>query len=208
MEIEMMREHLGDLSIFAKPAPVLALVLILGVDLVLTLVHSIQELKGRLWRYFGAIAGVAIPDVLGFLFFFVGLTGGLWALAVVGIAGWFPVVGEIRTEVAVGAIGFLIGGRLSDSWFSHIRLARKGYRPNPGLTSTPFYIVEAFALLLLFAPGLWVHTIPAVVGLGLGGLFFFSVLPLLRFLRTLPVVRRLRREPWRSGDPAPAWVYS
>lgn len=185
--------------------------LILAVNMFLTLFHSIQELNGRLWRYFGAIAGGVFPNFLGIMVFFVGLTGGLWVLALVGIAGGFP-FREVSQAVAMWAVGFLIGARLSDSWFSHIRLDRKGYRPNPGLASTRFYIVEAFVLLILFAPGLWREKTWALVGIGVGALLFFAVLPLLRILRTLPSpkVRRLRREPWRPGAPPPAppplWV--
>ena len=72
------------------------LVLILVADFVITLLHSYQEWKGAgapLWRNFGAIVGVKIPDLLGFLVFTAGLTLALWALALIGIAGlprWIP----------------------------------------------------------------------------------------------------------------------
>ena len=65
MEIlELMQTHLGTVSLLGQPAPALAVVLLLGIDLTLSLVHVIQEFQGRLWRYFGAIAGIRIPDVL------------------------------------------------------------------------------------------------------------------------------------------------
>lgn len=176
--------------------------IILAVKVLLTLIHSLQELKGRPWRYFSAIVGVPVLDILGIPTFFVGLTG-LWVLAVVGIAGWFPLVGPIPTSTAVFAVAVLIGGRLSDSWFSHIRLDRQGYSPNPGLKSTPYYVAEAVVLAALFAPGLWRSKLAAVLGFALGGLLFFAVLPALRPLRVLPF---LRRKPWRPGEPLPSWV--
>ena len=56
-------------------APLLALILV--ADFAITSLHSYQELKGvgaPLWRNFGAIAGLDVPDRLGFLFFTVVLT--------------------------------------------------------------------------------------------------------------------------------------
>ena len=58
--IGAMKRHLAGVSIFDNPAPSLALGL-LGINLVLTLVHSIEEFNGRLWGYFGAIAGIRVP---------------------------------------------------------------------------------------------------------------------------------------------------
>ena len=207
---ETIREHLDVLQISASPPLVLAF---LCVDLALTLVHSVLELRGRLWRYFGAIAGVIIPDTPGFLFFFVGLTATLWGVAFTGIAGWLPFLGAIQwPAISMCALGFLIGARLSDTWFSHVRLARQGYEPNPALASTAFYVVEAIALLVLFAPGLRGHITHAVPGLIFGVLVFFAVIPLLRVFRSLPVARRRKfyRDPWLPGQPppspAPTWI--
>ena len=192
------QQYLSHASLL--PPSNLVLVPILVVDLGLTLVHSIQELKGRLWRYFGAIAGVWIPDVLGVWSFFVGLTVLLWVVGFAGITGYvafFP----IPESLAIGALGFLIGCRLSDRLYSHIRLDRLGYRPNPGLTSTPYYLAEAIILIVLFFPGLRSHFIAAAGGFILGWLFFRGVLPLLRLLRGIPF---LRREPWKPGEPMPS----
>jgi hypothetical protein len=64
------------------------LVLILIVDFAFTLLHSYQEWKGAgapLWRNFGAIVGLKIPDWLGFLGFTVGLTFLLFAVGLIGI---------------------------------------------------------------------------------------------------------------------------
>ena len=177
---------------------------ILGASLIFTLIHAVQELKGHLWRYFGAIAGLAVPDVLGVTLFVVVLTVGLWAGAFAGVAGWLPGLGTIRTDVTMTAVGFLIGGRLSDSWFSHIRLSLKGYRPNPGLTSTPLYVLEAALLILVFSSGLRSYGRSALAGLALGILLFVSVLPVLRLSRGLVALKSIRRDPWIPGEPRPS----
>ena len=105
------------------------LALIQIVDLALTLIHSLQERKGQLWRYFGAIAGVKIPDSFGQGVFFGGLTLSLWIVGLIGIYGtvtW-------QTPLAFGCLGAIVGCRLSDSLYSHVRLNYEGYKPNPGL---------------------------------------------------------------------------
>ena len=82
MDINRMLDHLSEVSIFGHS--LLALFLILVISFALTLLHTLQELKGRggpLWRNFGAIVGVSVPDLLGFLVFFVGLTVALWLVA-------------------------------------------------------------------------------------------------------------------------------
>jgi len=193
-------QYLRDVSLL--PPSALALVLLLVVDLSLTLVHSIQEMKGRLWRYFGAIAGVWIPDVLGVLSFSLGLTVFLWVVGFAGITGHIAFF-RIPDRFAIGALGLLIGGRLSDRLYSHVRLDRLGYRPNPGLTSTPYYLAEAIILIVLFFPGLMSHFIASAVGFIVGWLFFYAVLPLLRLLR---VISPLRREPWKPGENMPSWA--
>jgi hypothetical protein len=198
---EQMQQHLSAGSFLGSSG--LALVLILGVDLTLTLVHSVQELKGHLWRYFGAIAGIRIPDVLGFFLFSLVLTAILWAVSLAGIAGWLPIRGRLPENVAMAAVAGLIGGRLSDRRYSHVRLDRQGFRPNPGLSSTPYYLAEAVVLTVLFLPGLWGHLKAAAVGFLIGWLFFYSVLPLLRSLRVIPA---LRRDPWKPGEPIPPWA--
>ena len=149
------------------------------VDLGLTLVHSVQEFEGRLWRHFGAIAGVWIPDVLGVLSFSLGLTVFLWTIGFAGITGHVAFF-RIPEWLAIGALGLLIGVRLSDRLYSHVRLDRQGYRPNPGLKSTPYYLAEAIVMIMLFFPGLMSHYFAAAVGFIIGWLFFYTLLPLLR----------------------------
>jgi hypothetical protein len=195
-----MLEHFGNVSIFESA---MALLLILGIDLALSAIHSFQEWTGKggpLWRYFGAIAGIEIPDGLGLIGFTIGLTIGLWALAFVGMAG-VPVGGPSISAVALGA---LIGARVSDSFVSHLMLARSGFRPNPGLASARFYLVEAAFLVFAFWRGLSAHPVAAVIGIAAGALFFVAVLPALRLSRNIFIA--WRRDPWISGQPRPQWV--
>src|SRR5215831_16799777 len=141
-----MQQYLSEVSVVGPS--VLALVLLLVADLGLTLIHSLQELNGRLWQYFGAIAGVQIPKVLGILFFSLVLTVFLLAVGFTGISG-HVLFFRIPDWIAIGALGLLIGGRLSDRLYSHVRLDRQGYRPNPGLKSTPYFLAEALIMTVL-----------------------------------------------------------
>jgi hypothetical protein len=68
-------DHLSRISGFGRAAPLL--ILILAANFAITALHSWQEWKGPgapLWRNFGAIVGLKIPDALGFLGFTVLLT--------------------------------------------------------------------------------------------------------------------------------------
>src|SRR6202011_3509183 len=88
-----MLEYFNSVSIFDHSA--VALFLILGANWAFTLIHVLQEWKGEkvpLWRVFGAIVGVRVPDWLGFLSFTVGLTVLQWAVGLAAIAGWLPFV--------------------------------------------------------------------------------------------------------------------
>jgi len=185
-----------------SPPGIYVLYLAVGINLVLTLAHSIQELKGYLWRYFGAIAGIRISDSFGFSVFFVGLLILLWPLGFFGIGN--PIHGKVPPGWAIAFVAVLIGGRLSDSIFSHIRLHFKKYRPNPGLSSVPFYLIEAVFLTALFLPGLWNYRLCATVGFIVGWSIFFLVLPLLRLARS--IFPSLKREQWQSGESKPLWV--
>lgn len=73
----------------------------------------------------------------------------------------------------------MIGARSSDSYFSHIKLDREHYRPNPGLSKTRFYIAEAIQLVIVFFPGLIDNLLPVFAGFLATGLLFFLVLPVL-----------------------------
>lgn len=198
-------DHLNQISSF--PRFVSLLVLILGANFAITALHSYQEWKGEgapLWRNFGAIVGLDIPDRLGFPLFTIGLTLGLWGLGLIGIAGWFPLVGPVGRSCAAGALGALIGARLSDTVVSHVLLHGLGYRPNPGLSSTPLYVLDALFIAVAFRAGLAADPISASYGFALGALAFVLVLPVLWLLRW--VVPAWRRPPWQRWQPAPAWA--
>jgi len=161
-----------------------------GISVLLSLWHLAEEYCGELWDYFGNIAGVCIPRWLG-VFAFTGLLGIALFVAGLGIldldenptARWPSLVG----------IGFLIGTRLSDWWNSHFRLQRKfptreGYPSNPGLLSAWFYLGDAALLIVLLgiyreqwiAQPSWP---PLLIGLLLGTIFFFVLIPALKLIR-------------------------
>jgi hypothetical protein len=193
-----MNENLQNIWILGSGYTLVALAILQVADLALTLLHSLQERKGQLWRYFGAIAGVKIPDSVGLLVFFIGLTILLWIVGLLGIAGtvlW-------QMPLAFGCLGAIIGCRLSDSLFSHILLNNAGYRPNPGLPSVPLYFVEVLVLAVVFYPSLRMHAVEALVGFLLGALFFYAVIPVLKTLGPLLFERTKR---WEKGSPQPSW---
>src|SRR6266436_8894642 len=174
------------------------LILILLADFAITLLHSYQEWRGAgapLWRNFGAIVGLDVPDQWGFPLFTVGLTLALFAIGFVGI------IGPLNASWTAAALGALIGARLSDTLVSHVLLYWVGYRPNPGLSSTPLYVLEAGFIAWIFQARLAADPYHAKIGFAAGAIFFVLVLPLLWLLRTL--VPALRRTPWTRGQPMP-----
>jgi hypothetical protein len=199
-----MLAHIDRASAILSPAPVILLLLV--VDLVLTALHVYQEWRGPpapLWRVFGAVVGVRLPDRLGFVLFTPALLVLLWLLAWVGLAGWLPGLGRLPLPGAVFALGAIIGARLSDSIVSHWLLYWLGYRPNPGIQSTPLYVAEAVFLLAAFWPGLALAQATAWVGFVVGAGFFVAILPILRAGR---LVETWRRDAWVRGKPIPAWA--
>jgi hypothetical protein len=197
-------DHLSETSVFNRS--VLALSIILGMSLAFTLLHTLQEWKGRggpLWRNFGAIVGVRIPDWVGFPSFFLVLTFAQWLVSLVAITGNL-LTRSVHPKYASGALGALIGARLGDTLVSHVLLNALGYQPNPGLRSTRFYVAEAIFLIATFSKGLTAGAGSARVGFCIGVAFFCSVLPLLWFLGlVIPSWRRVRWCPW---EPLPAWT--
>ena len=193
-----MNNNLQDIWIFGLSHTLVMLMVLQVIDLALTLLHSLQERKGRLWRYFGAIAGVKIPDGFGQVSFFWGLTISLWIVGLLGIAGavlW-------QAPLAFGCLGAIIGCRLSDSWFSHIALNNAGFRPNPGLSSVPLYFAEIAVLLVVFYPAIRMRMLAVLIGFVIGAFAFYCIIPSLkRFGRLVfqPVT------PWRAGRPQPTW---
>jgi len=178
-----MSENLQNTWIFGSGHTLVILAILQIIDLGLTLLHSLQERKGQLWRYFGAIAGVKIPDSFGQISFFGGLTISLWIVGVLGITGtvlW-------QTPLAFGCLGAIIGCRMSDRWFSHIALNNAGYRPNPGLSSVPLYFAEVVVLLVVFYPTIRTQMFPVLIGFIIGALAFYAVIPSLKGCRALGI---------------------
>jgi hypothetical protein len=177
------------------------LLLILVADFAITSLHSYQERSGvgaPLWRNFGAIVGLDVPDRWGFPIFTVFLTLALFTIGFIGI------MGPLGPGWTAGALGALIGARLSDTLVSHVLLYGMGYRPNPGLSSTPFYLLEAIFIGWTFQAPLTADPGSAMVGLALGALSFIVVLPALRLVRW--AIPAWRRPPWRRWQPIPAWA--
>jgi hypothetical protein len=193
-----MNGNLQNVWVLGSSHTLVAVAVLQIADLALTLLHSLQERKGKLWRYFGAIAGVRIPDRFGQLVFFGGLTISLWIVGLLGITGtvlW-------QTPLAFGCLGAIIGCRISDGLFSHILPNNAGYRPNPGLASVPLYFIEALVLAVIFFPILRMHTCAALIGFVIGVVAFFVVIPGLKIFGPL-VFERTQR--WEKGSPQPSW---
>src|SRR5712692_2779819 len=103
---EELTRNLRDLWLVGGSAhPLMFLILMQAADMMLTLLHTLQELKGKLWSYFGAIEGVRIPDLFGRVFFFGGLTVGLWLVGLLAISG----AGLRPRGATFGIIAFLVG---------------------------------------------------------------------------------------------------
>jgi hypothetical protein len=197
--------HLSKVSIFDHSAP--WLLFILFTSLAFTFIHTLQEWKVRgapLWRNFGAVVGVWVPDWLGFVFFFLILTTVLWLVAIVAITGSLLTY-PVQTKCTAGALGALIGARLADTLISHLLLHFVRYRPNPGLFSTPLYILEAIFFILTFYRGLTTFGGSSCLGVVVGAGFFCVILPLLWLLGI--VIPSWRRARWRPGELPPEWAH-
>jgi hypothetical protein len=180
--------------------------LLLALSWAFSAVHVLEEWKGSdfpLWRAFGAIEGVYVPNSLGFLFFTVLLLLILWIVGVGAIVG-LGVGGPLTAQQGVFFLGALIGALVSDCIFSHWIPYLSGYRPNPGVRSTALYVLEAALLLVFFWKGLSAYPPQAVVGTLLGALFFLAVWGFLVALRLcFPF---WRRSSWVSGQSIPSWA--
>jgi hypothetical protein len=198
-------DHLDQVSVFGRSS--VAFFLIVGLDWAFSAVHAYDEWRGEeapLWRVFGAIVGLWLPNWVGFLFFTLVLTLVLWGAGLAGICGCLPTIGQISLPAAVGALGVIIGARISDTLVSHWGLYALGYRPNPGLKSTPLYVIEAVFIPLTFWKGLSLAPCAAWVGLAVGAGFFILVLPALRALQV--ILPGWRRAPWIRWQPLPEWT--
>jgi hypothetical protein len=142
--------------------------------------------------------------VPGFLLFTVLLTFTFWIVGLIAIAGWLPLVGSVGLSVATIALGFLIGARVADTVVMHVSPHIVGYRPNPGLSSTLLYLIEAAYLTFVFYERLSAYPNKAVVGLAIGIIFFLAVPPSIWLLRF--VLPSKRRTPWMPWHPMPQWA--
>ncbi len=95
-------DHLSEVSIFGRS--LVWFVVLLGLDWIFSAVHAYEEWRVPLWRVFGAVVGLWLPNWLGFLLFTLGLTLILWSAGLLAIAGWFPLVGDVSLPVAIGAL--------------------------------------------------------------------------------------------------------
>jgi hypothetical protein len=198
-------DYFDRVSIIGPTAALLGL--LLAADLAFTGVHVWQEWKGErwpLWRVFGAIVGLRLPNWLGFLSFTVVLPLALWTLGLMAYAGWLPFIGMVPLSLAIWSLGAVFGARIADSCVSHWGLWLLHYRPNPGLTSTVLYALEAVAIVLAFRKGLATDVGAAACGAAVGAVAFIAVIPGLAGLRML--APSWRREPWMRGKPMPAWA--
>ena len=146
-------DYFSLISIFGRSARMLGL--ILAANIAFTGIHIWQEAKARppLYRVFGAIAGLWLPGWLGFVIFTVVLPVFLWAAGILAYAGWLPFLGIHSASVGVFALGVVLGARLGDSIISHWTIFLLGYRPNPGLSSTVLYALEAILIFAVFQRG-------------------------------------------------------
>jgi hypothetical protein len=138
----------------------------LEINALLTLIHSLEEAYGKIWRYLGNIVGVRINDIVGISIFTIGLTVLLWVVGIHALVYYDMLY-----------LGILIGARLSDSWYSHIELWVQGYRPNPGIYSIPLYIAEVVVLLLMYSSLIAHYPIRFMIGMAVGWTMFLLVIP-------------------------------
>ena len=152
--------------------------------------------KRRSGAFSARLSGCGCPIGVGFLSFTLVLTLALWGAGLAGICGCLPFVGQLSLPATVGALGVIIGARISDTLVSHWGLYALGYRPNPGLKSTPLYVLEAVFIALTFWKGLSLAPGAAWTGIAVGAVFFVLVLPVMRALRTIRPLSA--RAPWIS----------
>jgi hypothetical protein len=198
-------DYFDSISAFGPSAAILGLVL--AANIAFTGVHVWQEWKGErwpLWRVFGAIVGLRLPNWIGFLVFTVTLALGQWVLGLMAYAGWLPLFGMVPTSLAIWSLGAILGGRIADCCVSHWGLWLLRYRPNPGLSSTVLYTLEAVVILVAFRKGLAANPGAAWCGVLVGAGLFIAVIPALALWRML--AKSWQREPWTRGEHIPAWA--
>lgn len=142
-------------------------------SIIFSIAHAMEETffgdGSPLWESFGEIADVRIPDWLGFPLFFLGLTGALTIVAVLGYGGdpfW---------------LGVLVGARLGDCWFSHWWRTIRG-NVVPGNWTTPLYVFESVTVMATMAP--------SAPGMLVGAASFAAVIPSLRLAGFFGILKR------------------
>jgi hypothetical protein len=192
-------QYFDQISLFGPSTLMLGLVL--AADLVFTGIHVWQEWKGEkypLYRAFGAIVGFWFPRGIGFALFTVGLAVFLWAMGITAYTGW------LGTGFGIGALGFVLGARASDSIISHWALSLAGYRPNPGLSSTLLYVLEIVLIVFAFQRGLSLNLRAASIGIICGFAAFVFPLPVMAVLRFF--IKSSQYERWVRGKQIPEWA--
>lgn len=86
--------------------------------------------------------------------------------------------------------------------FSHVRLHLQGWRPNPGLGSTPLYVVEALAVAFLYSPAITLHWGAALIWAALAAGLFLAVIPFFRLIAR--AAAGWRQPKWNAGEALPA----
>jgi hypothetical protein len=192
------------ISIFGRFPQVLGIML--AANIAFTGIHIWQEAKARppLYRVFGAVAGFWFPGWIGFFVFTVLLPMSLFALGIIAYAGWLPFLGVHPVSLGVLALGAVLGARLGDSIISHWTIFLRGYRPNPGLSSTVLYALEAIVIFAAFQPGFALDRSAAWRGFAIGFLTFLLVIPLMMLFRKL--IKSWQRERWIRGMGIPDWA--
>lgn len=113
--------------------------LLIGPSVLFTLVHTAEEVVcGPFWEYYRERFGFGRISYPAGLLLFVGL-----ALILIGLAVWGYLCGSAF------ALGVLIGARLGDALLSHIGLRLRFRGANPGLKTSPYYLLEAAVVLWL-----------------------------------------------------------
>ena len=154
------------------------------------LMHATEETKGKLWSYFGETAGLTFLKEISPLRGFVLIVAP--AILLQTVASWNAFSGA---SVSVFWLCVLIGARVGDALFSHAIPFAEGHdsvngygaltQRNPGLASAVLYLVDGFALALIFGKEISAEYQVAVAGITFGAGFFALVIPGLRLVDRL-----------------------
>ena len=141
------------------------IIALLILSIIFTLIHTKDEIDGKLWVHFGLLAKREIPRGFGFLVFGPGLL-----LASLGLSAWaYLTLNPILMSIWLARC-------MADPIFSHLIPHALKFRPNPGLGSSLLLFLEAFLIVwfidfepinqlaffltVLFYASLWTVIIP------------------------------------------------